>query len=169
MTDAPLPFADLQAANQIYVDQFGLDGLHATAAKGLAIVTCMDSRIEPLGLFGLAPGDAKILRNAGGRVTDDVLRTLVLAVYLLGVTRVVIMPHTRCRMAQSSEDEIHELIAEQHGVDTSSLTFQVIEDPLQVLRSDVAAVRSHSMLPPDLQVAGAIYDVDTGAVSFISD
>jgi carbonic anhydrase len=169
VTDTPLPFADLQAANQAYVDSFGLDGLHAVAAKGLAIVTCMDSRIEPLGLFGLAPGDAKILRNAGGRVTDDVLRTLVLAVYLLGVTRVVVMPHTRCRMAQSSEDEIHELIAEQHGVDTSSLSFQVIEDPLQVLRNDVAAVRSHSMLPPDLQVAGAIYDVDTGAVTFIND
>lgn len=78
-------FDDLFAANAEFARTFEWSGLTGTAARGLAVVTCMDSRIDPLGLLGLRPGDAKILRNAGARVTDDVLRTLVLAVYLLGV------------------------------------------------------------------------------------
>ena len=81
-------FADVLGANDAYAQGFRLAGLPARAAAGLAILTCMDSRIEPLPLLGLRPGDAKILRNAGARVTDDVLRTLVLASYLLGVDRV---------------------------------------------------------------------------------
>ncbi|CAN5447081.1 hypothetical protein BH23ACT7_BH23ACT7_25390 [soil metagenome] len=80
------PFADVLSANAAYAQQFDLGGLPGRAARGLAIVTCMDTRIEPLRMLGLRPGDAKILRNAGGRVTDDVLRTLVLAVHLLGST-----------------------------------------------------------------------------------
>jgi len=125
----------------------------------------MDSRISPLELLGLEPGDAKILRNAGGRVTDDVLRTLVLAVYLLGVTRVLVMPHTHCRMAQSTEEQIHALIAEKHGVDTRSISFETIADPIQTLCDDVNRIRSHPLLPPDLTVAGAIYDVMSGRMS----
>ena len=84
-------FQDVLEANEAYVSGFRLKGLQATAARGLAILTCMDSRIEPLGMLGLDPGDAKILRNAGARVTDDVLRTLVLASYLLGVDRAMVI------------------------------------------------------------------------------
>src|SRR5690606_18949451 len=90
-------FDDVLAANEDYVRSFDLAGLQPVAARGLALVTCMDSRIEPLDMLGLKPGDAKILRNAGARVTDDTLRTLVLAVYLLGVNRVIVLPHTRCK------------------------------------------------------------------------
>jgi carbonic anhydrase len=78
------PSRDVLAANDDYVRSFGLGGVPATAAKRLAVLTCMDSRIEPLAMLGLRPGDAKILRNAGAPVTDDVLRTLVLGAYLLG-------------------------------------------------------------------------------------
>ena len=85
--------------------------LTGKAARGLGVVTCMDSRIDPLGLLGLKPGDAKILRNAGARVTDDVLRTLVLAVYLLGVERVLVMPHTDCGMSKVTDADVHELTA----------------------------------------------------------
>ena len=77
-------YADVLSANADYASRFHLARTPARAARGLAVVTCMDSRIEPLPMLGLAPGDAKILRNAGARVTDDVLRTLVLASYLLG-------------------------------------------------------------------------------------
>ena len=100
-------FADALAANHEYIKTFKYSGLTGTAQKGLAIVTCMDSRINPLSVVGMKSGDAKILRNAGARVTDDVLRTLVLATYLLGVKRILIMPHTNCRMAQVDEAEIH--------------------------------------------------------------
>jgi carbonic anhydrase len=155
-------FQDLFEANIEFAGGFQHGELQAVAARGLAIITCMDSRIAPLDVMGLQPGDAKILRNAGGRVTDDVLRTLVLAVYLLGVTRVLVMPHTQCRMAQSTEEQIHTLIEEKHHVDTRSISFETIADPIQTLHDDVERIRSYAALPRDLAVTGAIYDVSTG-------
>src|SRR6202012_2305207 len=97
-------FGDVLAANGQFAQTYDHVHLEGRAARGLAIVTCMDSRIEPLAMLGLAKGDAKILRNAGARVTDDVLRTLVLAVYLLGVNRLMVIAHTDCRMAAGRED-----------------------------------------------------------------
>jgi len=94
MVSVAEPFSDLLDANEAYAARFDLAGLPASPARELAIVTCIDSRIEPLAMLGLAPGDAKILRNAGARVTDDVLRSLVLAVNLLGVDRIAIVAHT---------------------------------------------------------------------------
>ncbi len=106
-------FKDLLDANQSYAASFQAHGLGGEARKGLAIVTCMDSRIDPLHIVGMEAGDAKILRNAGARVTDDVLRTLVLATHLLNVNRILVMPHTDCRMASATEDEVHALILDQ--------------------------------------------------------
>src|SRR6187200_2659898 len=103
-------FDDVLAANEEYASGFRHNGLESVAAKGLAVLTCMDSRIEPLAMLGLRPGDAKILRNAGARVTDDVLRTLVLATYLLGVRRVLVVPHIGCRMSAEDEGEVHAAI-----------------------------------------------------------
>nr|WP_221442448.1 carbonic anhydrase [Nocardiopsis algeriensis] len=143
-----------------------MKGLKPIAGRGLALVTCMDSRIEPLDMLGLVPGDAKILRNAGARVTDDTLRTLVLAVYLLGVDRVLILPHTRCKMASvPSDDAVHDLIQQEYGVDTRSLEFHTNNDQLGALRHDLERIRHHPLLPHGLPVAGAVYDVDTGAIS----
>ena len=103
-------FDDILTANEAYAAGFEHADLEARAAKGLGVLTCMDSRIDPLAMLGLAPGDAKILRNAGARVTDDVLRTLVLADHLLGVNRVMIVAHTNCRMASGTEDDVHAAI-----------------------------------------------------------
>ncbi|WP_017606073.1 beta-class carbonic anhydrase [Nocardiopsis alkaliphila] len=165
-TPPPGPFDDVFGANADYVENFSLAGLEPLAARGLALVTCMDSRIEPLEMLGLGPGDAKILRNAGARVTDDTLRTLVLAVYLLGVDRVLVLPHTRCKMASVSGDaEVHRLIETRHGVDTRSLEFHTDNDQLGALEHDLERIRHHPLLPKKLPVAGAIYDVDTGKVS----
>jgi carbonic anhydrase len=155
-------FDDVLKANAEYADSFAMGGLEAVAARGLGIVTCMDSRIEPLALLGLSPGDAKILRNAGARVTDDVLRTLVLAVHLLGVNRVLLMPHTRCRMVQAEDAAVHEAIKQRSGLDTRSLDFRLITDQEAVLRADIRRIRSSPYLPGDLPVAGVVYDVDTG-------
>ncbi|GAB3447926.1 carbonic anhydrase [Streptomonospora sediminis] len=158
-------FDDLYAANADYTAGFQLAGLAPVAARGLALVTCMDSRIEPLDALGLKPGDAKILRNAGARVTEDTLRTLVLAVYLLEVDRVLVLPHTRCKMASvSGDDEVHALIERQHGIDTRSLEFRTDSDQLGALAHDLERIRHHPLLPRDLPVAGAVYDVDTGRV-----
>jgi carbonic anhydrase len=116
------PFADVLAANAGYAAAFELRGLPSPAARGLAVVTCMDSRIEPLRMLGISPGDAKILRNAGGRVTDDVLRTLVVATHFLGVQRVMVVVHTRCKMAEVDDDEIHADLAAR-GLNSRSLSF----------------------------------------------
>jgi carbonic anhydrase len=157
-------FEDVLAANAEFADHFTGLGLTGRAAEHLAIVTCMDSRIAPLAVVGMHAGDAKILRNAGARVTEDVLRTLVLACYLLDVSRVLVMPHTRCRMASATEEQIHALIGEQYGVDTRSLEFRTVPDQEAALRHDLQRIRSYPLLPGDLAVGGAIYDVETGRI-----
>ena len=155
-------FSDVLEANKRHVGHFNDSGLTGFARQGLAIVTCMDSRIDPLAVLGMAPGDVKILRNAGARVTQDVLRTLVLATYLLGVERVLVLPHTDCRMAKGDESDIHRLIAERSGVDTSSIRFETVQDQRAQLAVDVDAIRTFPLLPQSLVVAGAIYDVHSG-------
>jgi carbonic anhydrase len=156
------PFRPEMQANAAYAADFALAGLEPVARRGLAVVTCMDSRIEPLQMLGLQPGDAKILRNAGARVTDDVLRTLVLAVHLLGVRRVLVVPHLRCRMSADDEAQIHEAILAASGVDTRSLELRPSPDVVAALRRDLQRIRSSPYLPDDLVVGGAVYDVDTG-------
>jgi carbonic anhydrase len=168
MSDHTFPhdsFDDLLAANVEYQKDFKYSDLTGSAAKGLAIVTCMDSRINPLSVVGMRSGDAKILRNAGARVTEDVLRTLVLATYLLNVSRILVMPHTDCRMAQGEESEIHKLIEDKYGVNTSSLEFKTTTDQIGALASDINRVRSYPLLREGVVVAGAIYDVKTGTIT----
>ncbi|MEI8056410.1 MAG: carbonic anhydrase [Actinomycetes bacterium] len=157
-------FADAIAGNASFVESFVGTTLGGRAAKGLALVTCMDSRIEPLPLLGMGVGDVKILRNAGARVTDDVLRTLVLATYLLGVDRVLVMPHTDCKMASTTEANIHKTIFDDYGVDTRSEEFRTVEDQEVALVYDVTRIRAFPLLPENLTVAGAIYDVMSGAI-----
>jgi carbonic anhydrase len=158
-------FSDVLQGNAAYAARFPGTGLSGRAAKGLALVTCMDSRIEPLQLLGMEQGDVKILRNAGARVTDDVLRTLVLAAYLLDVSRVLVMPHTHCKMASATEEEIHAQILADYGVDTNSVEFRTVPDQETALAYDVRRIRSYPLLPRDLVVAGAVYDVHTGSIS----
>ncbi len=155
-------FDDVIAGNRAFVDSYHETGMSGRAAKGLALITCMDSRIDPLAALGMHAGDMKILRNAGARVTDDVLRTLVLATHLLDVDRIIVMPHTDCRMAKSTEAEVHENILDRYGVDTRSLEFRTIDDPLATLQADVQKIRSFPFIPDDVVVVGAMYDVVTG-------
>jgi carbonic anhydrase len=157
----PDAFADVMAANAEFASTSALPSLPATAAKGLAVVTCMDSRIDPLRMLGLQPGDAKILRNAGARVTEDVLRTLVLARYLLGVERVMIVAHTNCRMAGATEDDVHAAIEAAGGPDTRGMAFLTTEDQRASLRTDVQRVLSWPYLV-DVAVGGFCYDLDSG-------
>jgi carbonic anhydrase len=122
----------------------------------------MDSRIDPLGMLGLKPGDAKIFRNPGGRVTAAALEALVLGVHLLGVKRVLVVPHTRCAMASATLDELRAKVGESAGQDASWQTFGVVEDQVAALEDDVRSVRSHPLIPDSVEIGGFIYDVDTG-------
>lgn len=159
----PEPFADVLAANEEYSRGFSLSGLSGRAAKGLAVLTCIDTRIEPLPMLGLVPGEAKILRNAGARVTDDVLATLALARYLLDVERVMVVAHTHCRMSAASEDELHDAIAAADGPDTRSLSFAVGAGREGTLRQDVQRIRSSPYLA-GIEAGGFVYDVESGRV-----
>jgi carbonic anhydrase len=140
----------------------GFDGV---AHAGVAIVTCMDSRIDPLRLVGLQPGDAKIFRNPGGRVTDAALEALVLGVHLLNVRRILVVPHTRCAMASSTEAELRERVGQSAGADVSWQRFHVVDDQVAALREDVQRVRSHPLVPDSVLVGGFLYDVDTGLLT----
>jgi carbonic anhydrase len=155
-------FADVLAANHEYAAGFALAGLAAPAARGLAVITCIDSRIEPLQMLGIGPGDAKIIRNAGARVTDDALRSLVLAANLLDVHRVALVAHTDCAMAKNSEAELAARIGELRGHDASGWHFHAIADQAATLRDDVARIRACPLLPDDLVVGAFVYDVDSG-------
>jgi carbonic anhydrase len=159
-------FEDVLAANEEYARGFALGGLDSRAAKGLVVVTCIDTRIEPLAMLGLAPGDAKILRNAGARVGSDVLQTLVVASRLLGVTRAVVVAHTDCRMGADGEDDLHEAIAAAGGPDTRSLSFAVGAGREPTVRRDVQRIRSFPYLA-GLEAGGFLYDVATGLLSRI--
>jgi carbonic anhydrase len=154
-------FDDVLAANEAFAERYEHRDLQARAARGLGVLTCIDSRIDPLAMLGLVPGDAKILRNAGARVTDDVLRTLVLGSYLLGVDRVMIVAHTKCRMADSTQEDVHAAIEAAGGPDTRSITFLTTVDQEAALETDVQRVRSWPYLG-NIAVGGFLYDLSTG-------
>jgi carbonic anhydrase len=155
-------FDDILSANKEFAKTFALKGFDGIAHAGIAVVTCMDSRIDPLGMLGLKPGDAKIFRNPGGRVTDQALEALVLGVHLLNVDRVLVIPHTRCAMASSSLEEVRRRVGESAGQDASWQTFSMVSDQRAALRDDVHKVQAHPLIPDRVKVGGFVYDVDTG-------
>ena len=155
-------FDDLLDANKKFAETFDLAGFDGVAHAGIAIVTCMDSRIDPLRMVGLKHGDAKIFRNPGGRVTAAALEALVLGVHLLGVSRILVVPHTRCAMTASSEAELRQRVGQSAGQDASWQQFHVIDDQLAALAEDVRKVQAHPLIPDSVEVGGFVYDVDTG-------
>lgn len=161
-------FADVLESNIGYAESFHDQNLTGNAAKGIALVTCMDSRIDPLGVLGMNAGDAKIVRNAGARVTSDVLRTLTLAHYLLNVSRILVMPHTKCKMSSATDAEIWDHIYEEYSVDTRSLNFHTVRNQMEALALDVQKIRSSPLLPASVTVGGAVYDVATGKINPVS-
>ena len=162
-------FDDLFAANELYAAIEHEVAESGVARKGLAIVTCIDSRIDPLAVFGLEPGDAKILRNAGARVTTDVLRTLALAVATLGVTRVAIVQHTDCKMASASDQELADAVAQATGAPRPDFEPLAIEDPASVLAADVGAVLASPWIADGTVVAGLRFDLRSGRLTSVVD
>lgn len=157
-------FSDVLRANEAYARTHS--GVEGGAARKLAVLTCMDSRIDPLAMLGLELGDAKIIRNAGARVTDDVVRTLVLAVHLLGVERVMVVAHTRCRGTAADDAAVRAAIRDAGGPDTGDMPFLSTPGPEITLREDCAALRAHPFLA-GVRVGGFVYDVDSGRLRAI--
>ena len=157
-------FDDLLEANRKYAATFNLRGFDGKAHAGVAVVTCMDSRIDPLGMLGLKPGDAKIFRNPGGRVTQQALEALVLGVHMLGVKRILVIPHTKCAMASATENDLRKAVSRSSGKDASWQSFGVVADQLSALHEDVLKLKSHPLIPDRTSVGGFLYDVDTGLI-----
>lgn len=160
------PFADVWAGNAAHAEAFSLQGLTGRASRGLTVVTCMDTRIDPLAVLGLQPGDAKIIRSAGARITDNALRSLILAVRLLNGTRVLLMPHTDCGLV-GSDDAVRAKVAEATGRsvdDPAVAAFEpaAIATPSAGIVEDVARIRAEPLLGPDTVIGAAVYDVETG-------
>ncbi|HWJ81152.1 MAG TPA: carbonic anhydrase [Nocardioides sp.] len=158
-------FDDLLEANREFATDFALGGFDGVAHAGIAIVTCMDSRIDPLGMIGIKPGDAKILRNPGGRVDDLTLDALVISVHMLNVSRIMVIPHTRCAVASNSESVLRERLDNATGLDTSWLTLPVTDGQDAALAGDVQRVKAHPLIPDTVKVGGFVYDVDTGLLT----
>lgn len=165
MPEPPTTFADLLTRNGGYQNQIAHGGFDGVAHAGVAMVTCMDSRIEPLKMIGLKIGDAKIMRTPGGRVTPDALVGCVLSVHLLGVNRILVVPHTRCAMASGDDADIVARVKAETGDDISDLAIGASTDQRARLVEDVAALRENPHIKGRALVGGFCYDVDTGALT----
>ena len=158
-------FDDLLEGNAEYRERFSLGGFDGIAHAGVAMVTCMDSRIEPLEMIGLRVGDAKIMRTPGGRVTHDALVGCILGVHLLGVERILVVPHTRCAMASGEDADIVARVAAATGEDLADLAIGASPDQEARLREDVERLAYHRHLAGRVTIGGFLYDVDTGELS----
>jgi carbonic anhydrase len=163
--EPPTDFADLLRRNVAYQSQFSHGGFDGIAHAGVAMVTCMDSRIEPLEMIGLRVGDAKIIRTPGGRVTPDALIGCILSVHLLGVDRILVVPHTRCAMASGEDADLVARVRDSTGDDLSDLTLGASPDQQARLAEDVETLRSNPHIAGRALVGGFRYDVDTGELS----
>lgn len=152
---------ELLAANERYVSGGGPEAsVDGKPTRRLAVVTCMDARIDVFAVLGLHIGDAHVLRNAGGRLTEDVLRSLALSSHALGVNAVVVMQHTRCGLTGVTEEQLRELTG-------AELDFLAIEDHRAALGRDLDTLMATPYLGGIEVFAGVVYDVDTGQVEEI--
>jgi carbonic anhydrase len=146
----------LLAANEAYAAARANVADHRPGRR-LAVVTCMDARIDVFAALGLHLGEAHVIRNAGGRVTDDVMRSLALSSHVLGVDTVVVMQHSRCGLAGVTDEELRQ----RTGAD---LGFFPIDDHAAALREDIALLSSTPYLEPLNVIAGFVYDVESGEI-----
>jgi carbonic anhydrase len=160
-------FDDLLDANRANQEAFALGGLTGRPRRKLAVLACVDTRIDPLAVLGLEPGDAKILRNAGARVTPDVVRSLALVVAALGVERVAVIAHTDCAVTNATGDELRALVADATGTDASAFDPMAVDDQEATVRSDLKRLADDPLLPDGVAYGGFVYDVTTGALRAI--
>jgi carbonic anhydrase len=151
----------LKDANASFAERFDKGDLEIPPARPLVVLTCIDARVDPAVFLGLQIGDAHVIRNAGGRATDDAIRSLLISSWLLGTREFAVIHHTDCGMTKFTDPVLRDMIRDQAGVevDTEFLSF---EDPEQSARDDVDAIRGTKGFPDGVMVSGYVYDVRTG-------
>ena len=157
-------FENFLKANQAYVELHGDLHLSIKPKTKVAIVTCMDSRLHVAPALGLALGDAHILRNAGGRVTDDMIRSLVISQQQMGTREIVVLHHTDCGAQTFNNEDFQEHLKCELGVDVSGQNFLPFQDIDESVREDMKLLRECPLIPDDVIISGAVYDVDTGSM-----
>ena len=162
-------FENFMKANQAYVDLHGTAHLPINPKTKVAIVTCMDSRLHVAQALGLALGDAHILRNAGGRVTEDMIRSLVISQQQLGTREIVVLHHTDCGAQTFKNEEFAAYLHKELGVDVSNQDFLPFTDVEESVREDMALLRQSPLIPADVKISGAVYDVDTGRMTVVEE
>jgi carbonic anhydrase len=128
--------------------------------RKLAVVTCMDARLDPARFLGLDLGDAHVIRNAGGLVNDETIRSLVISHHLLGTEEAVVVGHTDCGMLTFTNADLHEKL----GPESEDIDFQPFPDVPERVRESVETIRSHPLLPDSFGATGFVYDVKTGRI-----
>jgi carbonic anhydrase len=154
--------AEVQAANERYAAGFTKGDLPMPPGRKLAVLACMDARLDPARVLGLEEGDAHVIRNAGGRASPDALRSLIISYKLLGTREFLVIHHTDCGMLTFSNEQIRDMLAADPGADASSIDFLPFGDLEGSVREDVATVRSSPLIPNDIPVTGFVYDVRSG-------
>ena len=157
-------FENFLKANQAYVELHGDLHLSIKPKTKVALVTCMDSRLHVAPALGLALGDAHILRNAGGRVTEDMIRSLVISQQQMGTREIVVLHHTDCGAQTFNNEDFQEHLKCELGVDVSGQDFLPFQDIDESVREDMKLLRECPLIPDDVIISGAVYDVDTGSM-----
>ncbi len=154
---------DLLANAERYAAEFDKADLPLPPAKSVAVVACMDARLNPYGLLGLSEGDAHVIRNAGGVVTQDVLRSLAISQRLLGTREVILLHHTECGMLTFTDEQFSSMIEDETGV-KPSWTAEAFGDLDSDLRQGIARIHAEWAIPVKDSVRGFVYDVTTGGL-----
>lgn len=154
---------EVRTANEKYASGFTKGDLPMPPGRKLAVVACMDARLDPARAFGLEEGDAHVIRNAGGRAADA-LRSLVISQQLLGTEEVFVVHHTDCGMLTFGNDTMHGIVRDRLGADATDIDFLPFGDLEQSVRDDVELIRSSPLIPDSIDVTGFIYDVKTGKI-----
>jgi carbonic anhydrase len=160
-------FDELFEAADHFHARFKPDQLTPAPTRNLAILACMDARLDLFRLLGLEIGDAHLLRNAGGRATDDAIRSLVVSANWLGTRRVLVIHHTMCGLLGQTNESMRDHVLEHTGHDPADMEFHAIADLEESVREDVARIRACPYLPAGYEVRGAIYAVETGELTSV--
>jgi carbonic anhydrase len=156
----------LQNAEQ-YAQGFQNGDLPLPPAKHVAILACMDARLNPYGLLGLNEGDAHVIRNAGGVVTDDEIRSLSISQRLLGTEEIILIHHTDCGMLTFTDDEFRKQVQKETGI-KPEWPCEAFDDLEEDVRQSIARIKSSPFIPKKDSVRGFVYDVKTGGLTEVS-
>ncbi|MGH9265067.1 MAG: beta-class carbonic anhydrase [Acidimicrobiales bacterium] len=156
---------ELLEANKGFAESFDKGDLPMPPARKAAIVTCMDARLHPAKFLGLEIGDAHVIRNAGGRASDDAIRSLIISSQLLGTREFAVIHHTDCGMLTFTNDDLRSKLAD--AGDASGIDFLPFSDNEASVREDVETIKSSPFLPKDVTVSGYIYEVETGKLQTV--